>query len=507
MNKHTSFDKILIANRGEIAVRIIRACHEMGIRTVAVYSEADRAALHVRFAHEAYCIGPPESAASYLNIEKIIDVARRSGAQAIHPGYGFLAENPKFAVACRDAGIVFIGPPPEAMEALGDKVRARELMTKADVPVVPGTPPLPDDAKLVAKQAKQIGYPVLLKAAAGGGGKGMRVVRDEKDLPSLFAQAKGEAKSAFGDDRVFLEKWVERPRHIEIQVLADSHGNCIHLGERECSIQRRHQKLIEESPSPVVDEATRARIGKLAVTAVQAAGYVNAGTVEFLRGDDGSYYFMEVNARLQVEHPVTEMVTGIDLVKAMIDIAAGGKLPVTQDEVVMRGHAIECRIIAEDPSRNFMPAPGTIRGERPPCGPGVRYDGGTYAGFTVPMFYDPLIGKLIAWGLDRDAAVARMSRALDELRIDGLATSVSFHRQVMGHEAFRKGALHTGFLEEHPELLKPHSDPWLDDIAVVAAAVAHFRRVEASAMEPAGGGGAGGASGWKSYGRARGWRP
>ena len=501
------FNKVLIANRGEIAVRIIRACHEMGIHTVAVYSEVDRTALHVRFAHEAFCIGPPESAKSYLNIEKIIEVAKEAGAEAIHPGYGFLAENPAFATACKEAGIVFIGPPPEAMESLGDKVRARAMMIEAGVPVVPGTPPLSDNADEVAPLAREIGYPVLLKAAAGGGGKGMRVVREEKELPSLLAQAKGEALSAFGDARVFLEKWVERPRHIEVQVLADSHGNCIHLGERECSIQRRHQKLIEECPSVVVDEKTRAEIGQLAVTAVQAAGYVNAGTVEFLRGADGSYYFMEVNARLQVEHPVTELVTGIDLVKLMIEVAAGAKLPMTQDEVQMRGAAIECRIVAEDSTRNFMPSPGKIRGERPPCGPGVRYDGGTYAGFTVPIYYDPLIGKLCTWALTREGAIARMSRALDELRIDGIPTSVNFHRKVMDHEAFKKGELHTGFLEQFPELLEATDDPWLDEIAVVAAAVAHFRNAEASALQPAGGSEGGAASGWKAYDRARGWRP
>jgi len=472
------FSKILIANRGEIAVRIIRACGELGIRTVAVYSDADRTALHVRFAHEAYPIGPPAPTESYLNIDKIIDVARRSGAEAVHPGYGFLAENAAFSRAVRDAGLVFIGPPPEAMEAVGDKVSARRLMTEAGVPIVPGTPPLGDDIDEVTRQAEEIGYPVLLKASAGGGGKGMRVVRSTDELASLLAQARGEAGSAFGDDTVFIEKFVERPRHIEVQILADQHGNCVHLGERECSIQRRHQKLIEESPSPIVDEATRKKIGEFAVKAVRAAGYVSAGTVEFLRSDDGSYYFMEVNARLQVEHPVTEMVTGSDLVKAMIRVAAGDKLPRTQDQIELRGHSIECRIIAEDSSRNFMPSPGTILGLRPPGGPGVRYDDGTYPGYTVPVFYDPMISKLIVWGRDRREAIGRMSRALDELRIDGLTTSVSFHRKLMAHPAFIEGDLHTGFLEEHPELLEQTDDDWLNQIAVIAAAVAHFRRVE-----------------------------
>jgi acetyl-CoA carboxylase biotin carboxylase subunit len=498
-----AFRKILIANRGEIAVRIIRACHEMGISTVAVYSDVDRTALHVRFAHEAVHIGPSESAQSYLNIERILEAARATGAEAIHPGYGFLAENAEFARSCAKAGITFIGPPPDAMEAVGDKVRAREAMTRAGVPVVPGTPPLSADPQVVTEQAEKIGYPVLIKAAAGGGGKGMRIVRSSGELASLLAQARGEAASAFGDDTVFLEKYVERPRHIEVQVLADSMGNCIHLGERECSIQRRHQKLIEECPSPVVDAKTREEIGSLAVAAVRAVGYVSAGTVEFLRAEDGSFYFMEVNARLQVEHPVTEMVTGIDLVQSMIEIAAGGGLPVTQDRLAMHGHAIECRIIAEDPSRNFMPSPGTIRGQRPPGGPGVRYDGGTYDGYTVPIFYDPLIGKLVAWGSDRPRAIERMARALDELRIDGLLTSVSFHRTVMDSPAFRAGDLHTGFLEEHPELLAPESDPWLNEIAVVAAAVDHFQRIEAASAGPSGASAAG-RSQWKWH--AQGWR-
>ena len=499
------FKKVLIANRGEIAVRVIRACHEMGIDTVAVYSDVDRTALHVRFAKEAFHIGGSASTESYLSIERILDAAKRSGAEAIHPGYGFLAESPAFSRACRDAGVVFIGPSPEAMEAVGDKVRARELMSEAGVPVTPGTPPLTGDAKEVAKAAKKIGYPVLLKAAAGGGGKGMRIVRDEKELPSLLAQARGEAASAFGNDTVFLEKLVERPRHIEVQILADQNGSTIQLGERECSIQRRHQKLIEESPSPVVDEATRAELGRLAIAAARAAGYTNAGTVEFLRGEDGSFYFMEVNARLQVEHPVTEMVTGVDLVKAMIEIAAGGGLPLEQEEVGLRGHAIECRIIAEDPARDFMPAPGTIRGQRPPAGPGIRYDGGTYDGYEVPVHYDPLIGKLIAWGRDRGEAVDRMSRALDELRVDGLATSISFHRKVMDNEAFRKGELSTGFLDQHPELLSPEPDPWLNEVAVIAAAVAHFRRMELGASERQDGAGEPSRSAWKWYGR-RGWR-
>ncbi len=499
------FNRILIANRGEIAVRVIRACEEMGIWPIAVYSDADREALHVLYAREAYRIGPPPSAESYLSIERILDAARKSGAEAIHPGYGFLAENPEFARACRDAGIVFIGPSPEAMESMGDKVRAREIMTRAGVPIVPGTPALTGDASEVARFAREIGYPVLLKAAAGGGGKGMRVARGDAEMPSLLAQARSEARSAFGDDRVFVEKFVERPRHIEVQILADEHGHCIHLGERECSIQRRHQKLIEECPSAVVDPETRARIGDLAVTAAKAAEYTSAGTVEFLRAADGSFYFMEVNARLQVEHPVTEMVTGIDLVKAQFLVAAGAELPYRQEDVVFRGHAIECRIIAEDPERNFMPSPGTIRGIRVPSGPGIRYDRGTYGGYTVPVHYDPLLSKLIAWGRDRREAIDRLARALDEYRIDGLNTSITFHRKVMRHEAFIAAELHTGFLTDHPELLEHERDPWLDEIALVAAAVAHFRRTEQSSARGAAVGGVAARSAWKT-GTRGGWR-
>ncbi len=491
------FARILVANRGEIAVRIMRACDEMGIWAIAVHSDADREALHVQYAREAYSIGPPPAAESYLDIGRILSAAKASGAQAIHPGYGFLAENPEFARACAAAGIVFIGPSPEAMAAMGDKVRAREIMRDAGVPVVPGTPALSGDATEVARRAREIGYPILLKAAAGGGGKGMRLVRVEAELPSLLAQARGEARSSFGDDRIFLEKFVERPRHIEVQILADRHGHCVHLGERECSIQRRHQKLIEECPSPVVDEATRARIGEMAVKAARAAGYTSAGTVEFLRGQDGSFYFMEMNARLQVEHPVTEMVTGLDLVKEQIQIAAGSFLSVRQEDVVLRGHAVECRIIAEDPSRNFMPSPGKIRGLSVPSGPGIRYDGGTYEGYSVPVHYDPLLSKLIAWGRDRGEAIARMARALHEYRIEGLDTSIPFHRKVMEHEAFLAGDLSTAFLEEHPELLAPKHDPWLDEIALIAAAVAHFRRIEQSSKSGPGSGNARPRSAWK----------
>jgi acetyl-CoA carboxylase biotin carboxylase subunit len=483
-----SFRKILVANRGEIAVRVIRACRDMGIGSVAVYSEADRRALHVLEADEAYPIGPAPSAESYLRIDRVLEAARLSGAQAIHPGYGFLSENPAFAAACKEAGIVFIGPPAEAMEAVGDKVRARDHMARAGIPVVPGTPPLSEDAEAAAREAKRLGYPVLLKASAGGGGKGMRLVRDVKELRSLLAQARGEALSAFGDDRVFLEKYVVRPRHIEVQVIADAHGGCVALGERECSIQRRHQKLVEECPSPVVDPSARKRLMGLAVSAMRAVGYVNAGTVEFLRADDGTFYFMEVNARLQVEHPVTEEVFGLDLVRLQIEIAAGGRLPFTQEELTPRGHAVECRIVAEDPARGFLPSPGTIRRLRVPTGPGIRHDGGTYDGWTVPVHYDPLLAKLVAWGATRQVAVERMGRALHEYRVEGPATCIEFHRRVMAHPAFRRGELHTGFLEEYPELLAPENDPGFERLAAIAAAVAHLerRRVPAPAASAEG---------------------
>ena len=495
-----SFRKILVANRGEIAVRVVRACRDMGIASVAVYSEADRRALHVLEADEAYLLGPAPSAQSYLRIDGVLEAARRSGAEAIHPGYGFLSENPAFAAACKEAGIVFIGPPPQAMEAVGDKVRARDRMERAGIPVVPGTPPLTDDAEAAAREAKRIGYPVLLKAAAGGGGKGMRLVRDGKELRSLLAQARGEALSSFGDDRVFLEKYVVRPRHIEVQVIADSHGACVALGERECSIQRRHQKLVEECPSPVVDPAARERLLGLAVSAMRAVGYVNAGTVEFLRADDGTFYFMEVNARLQVEHPVTEEVFGLDLVRLQIEIAAGGRLPFTQEALTPRGHAIECRIVAEDPARGFLPSPGTIRRLRLPTGPGIRHDGGTYEGWTVPVHYDPMLAKLVAWGPTRQMAIERMARALHEYRVEGPATCIELHRRVMAHPAFRRGELHTGFLEEHPDLLAPENDPHFERLAAIAAAVSHLERRRPPAAA-AGGGGEAGPSSWRRAAR------
>jgi acetyl-CoA carboxylase biotin carboxylase subunit len=504
------FKKILIANRGEIAVRVIRACREMGITAVAVYSEADRDALHVRLADEAYEIGPPAAAESYLSIEKILRAANQSGAEAIHPGYGFLSENPLLPEACEKAGVVFIGPGAEAMRLMGNKVTARRAMIEAGVPVTPGTEILPKDpaeARAIVERtmtaqaagaqdpgaegssrpdagtggagaqssgdhgtdAKGSGdhvagadprlgssaYPVLLKAAAGGGGKGMRAVRSAAEFDSAFTQARSEALSSFGDPSVYAERLVTRPRHIEVQVLADTKGTIVHLGERECTIQRRHQKLIEESPSPVVDATTRARLGEMAIKAARAAAYVGAGTCEFLRDDDGSYYFMEMNARLQVEHPVTEMVTGLDLVKLQIRIAAGEPIPFKQTDTAPRGWSIECRIFAEDPSRNFMPSPGRIGTLRVPAGPGIRDDGGVYQGYRVPMHYDPMISKLVSWGQTREEAIARMRRALDEYRIEGVRTTIPFHRRVFRHPAFIAGDMDTSFIETYRAELIP----------------------------------------------------
>ena len=468
------FKKILIANRGEIAVRIARACHEMGIAAVAVYSEADRDALHVRLADEAYPIGPPEPSASYLSIDALIAAARASGAQAIHPGYGFLSENADFAARCEAEGIVFIGPPSSAIRAMGDKVQARRLMRKAGVPLVPGSEgPVASVAELKA-QAKSIGYPVLLKAVAGGGGRGMRVVRSAAEVESAFAQATSEARTAFGDPSVYVERFIERGRHIEVQVLSDPARASIHLGERECSIQRRHQKLIEESPSPMVDAARRKRIGAAAVKAADAVGYRGAGTVEFLVDAEGRFYFMEMNTRLQVEHPVTEMVTGIDLVRAQLRIAAGEDTGLRQQDIALRGSAIECRIYAEDPDRGFLPSPGRIERLRVPGGPGIRDDGGVYEGSVLPLYYDALISKLVAWGETRQEAIARMARALDEYIVEGIPTTVSFHQRVMRDERFRRGELHTGFVQDmdgHQQLSAERAT-LLEDLAVIAAGLA-----------------------------------
>jgi len=440
------FKKVLVANRGEIAVRVLRACEERGLHTATVYSEPDRTALHVRYAEEAYFIGPAPASESYLRIDRIIEVAKRAGADAIHPGYGFLAENADFAQACREAGITFIGPSPEAIRAMGDKVQARKAMKAAGVPVVPGTEEGVSDEEAIAA-AEAIGYPLLIKAAAGGGGKGMRTVRTPDELPRALAAARREAKAAFGDDRVYLEKLIENARHVEIQILGDEYGNVIHLGERECSIQRRHQKLIEEAPSTAVDDDLRRRMGEVAVRAAQAVGYTNAGTVEFLLDKEGNFYFLEMNTRLQVEHPVTEMVTGVDIVKEQLAIAAGRRLRWKQEDIQMKGWAIECRITAEDPFHNFMPNGGTVTYLKEPTGPGVRVESSLYEGMEVSLHYDPMLSKLIVWGENRAEAILRMRRALEEYRVGGIKTIIPFHIQVMNSTQFIAGLLDTRFIE------------------------------------------------------------
>lgn len=441
------FEKILIANRGEIAVRIIRACRELGIGTVAIYSEADRESLHVLLADEAYCVGPAPSAQSYLNIPNIMSTAVLAGVDAIHPGYGYLSEQAHFAEICASHGIKFIGPSAESISRMGDKAAAKETVRAAGVPVIPGSEGPVSDEKEALAIADEIGYPVLIKAAAGGGGMGMRVVFDRNEFSSAFQVARSEAQAAFGNPDVYIEKAIEMPRHVEIQVLADEHGNIVHLGERECSIQRRHQKIVEESPSPAVTPELRQAMGEAAVNAARAVGYANAGTVEFLLDAHGNFYFLEMNTRIQVEHPVTEAVTGIDLVKQQIRIAAGEPLPFTQDDIKWTGHAIECRINAEDPDRNFMPSPGRISLIHPPSGPGVRFDTGVYSGAMVSPYYDPMFAKLIVHGKDREEAIARARAALQELVVEGIQTNIDFHLRVMDDEAFQRGELSTDFIE------------------------------------------------------------
>ena len=466
------FRKILVANRGEIAVRVIRTCRELGIASVAVYSEPDRTALHVRMADEAYEIGPAPSADSYLNQERILEVARRAGADAVHPGYGFLSENAAFAEACESAGVTFIGPPPEAIRMMGDKTAARGLMSKAGVPMAPGTLDAIDDPDDAARIASEIGFPVLIKAAAGGGGKGMRVVHEASEFRRAFDMARSESRSAFGDPRVFLERYIQEPRHIEFQVLADSHGQIVHLFERECSIQRRHQKVIEEAPSSILTPEVRAGMGAAAVEAARSCGYVGAGTVEFLVDSDLSFYFMEMNTRLQVEHPVTEWITGLDLVAEQIRIAEGEHLGYRQEDLAIRGHAVECRIYAEDPSNNFLPDPGRLLRHSAPSGFGVRVDSGVDEGGTVEIYYDPMISKLTTWGPTRGDAVRRMIRALDEYEVAGVRTTIPFCRFVMKHESFVSGHFSTHFVPEHftPEALRT-DDPDLAEAAALAAAL------------------------------------
>jgi acetyl-CoA carboxylase biotin carboxylase subunit len=442
------FRKILIANRGEIAVRILRACRELGIRSATVFSEVDRKSLHVRLADEAYPIGPAPSRESYLRIDKILDVARRAGCDAIHPGYGFLAENPALPRACAEAGITFIGPSAEAMEALGSKTAGRQLARRSDVPTVPGANDaieIPDNAQALAQN---MGYPVLLKAVAGGGGKGMRVVSRDAEFTSAWRDASSEALNAFGDERLYVEKYLERPRHIEIQILADAHGRVVSLGERECSVQRRHQKVIEEAPSLIVTPDLRKKMGDAAVRLARAAGYVNAGTVEFLVDAHLNFYFLEVNTRLQVEHPVTEQVTGLDLVKLQIAIAAGHRLPFAWETITPRGHAMEVRLYAEDPDNNFFPSPGKILSRQAPSGPGIRLDDGVYEGWTVPMDYDPLLSKLIAWGNSREETIARLRRALEEYTISGIKTNAGLFRRLLMEPDFLRAEIHTKWLDE-----------------------------------------------------------
>jgi len=494
----TMFKKVLIANRGEIAVRVMRACREMGLRTAAVYSEVDRTSLHVRYADEAYAIGPAPSTESYLRIDRILEAAKRCGAEAIHPGYGFLAENPEFARACEAAGIVFIGPPASAMELLGSKTASRQAVRQAGLPVVPGTDRNLQSLEEIRQLAEAIGYPVMLKASAGGGGKGLRLVHGREELEPAWRTARSEAQNAFNDPSVYLEKYIDRPRHVEIQILGDRHGNLIHLGERECSLQRRHQKVMEECPSPVMDEDLRRRMGETAVRIGQLAGYWNAGTVEFLLDPNRNFYFLEMNTRLQVEHPVTEVVVGIDLVKEQLRIAGGEALRWRQEDVSLRGAAIECRIYAEDPSNNFFPSPGLITRLQVPAGPGIRRDSGVYEGWRVPLEYDPLLSKLVVWGTDRHEAVARMRRALGEYEILGIRTNIPFFRRVLEHPDFLAGRLDTGFIDRVLSAGMMSEEPPSEEeerVAMLAAALHAWRngKVPASAPTPE--------SAWKSAGR------
>jgi acetyl-CoA carboxylase biotin carboxylase subunit len=501
------FKKILIANRGEIAVRIIRACRELGIRSAAVFSDVDRKALHVRLADEAYAIGPAPSRESYLCIDKLMDVARRAGCDAVHPGYGFLAENAALPRACTDAGLIFIGPPAEAMEALGCKTAGRQLARRADIPIVPGTNDPIEKISDAQALSRNMGYPVLLKAVAGGGGKGMRLVYSDAEFESAFRDASSEAMNAFGDDRLYLEKYLERPHHIEIQIFADAHGRVVSLGERECSVQRRHQKVIEEAPSPIVTPDLRKKMSDAAVRLARAGGYVNAGTVEFLVDQNLNFYFLEVNTRLQVEHPVTEQVTGLDLVKLQIAIAAGHRLPFAWETITPRGHAMEVRLYAEDPDNNFFPSPGKILSRHAPSGPGIRLDDGVYEGWTVPNDYDPLLSKLIAWGNSREETIARLRRALDEYTITGIKTNAGLFRRILSEPDFLRGEIHTTWLDE---LLRrprssgsPSSDEvqgrFTNDAAAIAAAV--WQAMQSASSSSAASTGTETPSRWKLEGR------
>jgi len=494
------FKKILVANRGEIAVRVIRACREMGITAAAVYSDVDRAALHVLKADEAYGIGPAAAVESYLNIDRIVEVARRCGADAVHPGYGFLSENPRFAQACAEAGIKFIGPFPESMELMGSKTRARQGMEKAGVPFVPGTSHGIESLAEAQKVATGLGYPIMLKAAAGGGGKGMRLVESEGDFASALEAARSESQRAFGDGEVYMEKAIVNPRHIEMQILADEHGNCVYLGERECSVQRRHQKVLEESPSPVVTPEMRKKMGDVAVRVAKAAGYANAGTIEFLTDGEGNFYFLEMNTRLQVEHPVTELVSGLDLVQLQIRIAAGEKLPFTQRDVELRGHAIECRVYAEDPANDYFPSPGEITVLSEPSGPGIRVDSGIYQGWNVPLEYDPLLAKLIGYGESREQAIGRLKRALEEYVVGGVKTNLTLFKQILSNPEFLAGNTDTGLIGRLRASDLTGND---SEIAVIAAGIIFTLDAEQpQGIEPA----VSISSNWKKAGRDEGLR-
>jgi len=499
--KKKKIKKILIANRGEIAVRVIRACRDMGIKTVAVFSDADRAALHVRRADEAYHIGPATPSESYLDWKKIIETAQIAGADAIHPGYGFLSENTEFAKEVEKSGLIFIGPDPEVIFKMGSKIESRKIAEKAKIPLIPGIQRALKDANEAKGIAKELGYPVLLKAASGGGGKGMRTVEKEADLESAFTMAQNEAIASFNDDAIYVEKLILEPHHIEVQVFGDRHGNVVHLFERECSVQRRHQKVIEESPSPFITEETRKNVCDMAVQLTKSVGYYNAGTVECLVDKDQNYYFLEMNTRLQVEHPITEMVTGTDLVKAQILVAQGDPLPFKQEELAQRGHAVECRIYAEDPFHNFRPAPGKIIEMQYPTGPGVRIDNGIYTGYTIPMEYDPILSKLISYGANREEAIERMQRALTEYRISGPKTNLYFHQRALEIPDFVKGKYDTRFVEQHLEkILEIPKDEQTK--ALMAAALAKFLRDKKP--EPQKGSQQGsGTSPWRLLGRER----
>ncbi len=471
------FKKILIANRGEIAVRVINTCREMGIQTVAVYSDADKTALHVLVADEAVCLGDAEPTQSYLNMEKIIAAAKETGAEAIHPGYGFLSENSRFVGKCDQAGVVFIGPPAQVIRDLGDKITARRIMADSGVPITPGLTSAEADAAVMRTEAEKIGYPVLIKATAGGGGKGIRIVHSSAEMADACASAAREAKSAFGNGDIYLEKFFTNARHIEFQVLADQFGNTVHLLERECSVQRRHQKIIEETPSPIMTPALREKMGRAAVTAARAAGYVNAGTVEFLVDENNNFYFLEVNTRLQVEHPVTEMITGIDLVRMQLEIACGNKLPVSQKDIFGRGHAIECRIYAEDPENGFVPSPGKIAYLKEPSGPGIRNDCGVYSGVDVPMAYDPILSKLIVHARTRDLAIAKMVAALQRYVVVGVKTPVAFLMDVLASDAFAGGNVFTNFIDTHFSSWHPETgDADLALLAFIADEMAASRK-------------------------------